>query len=703
MNSVTLTRLVHLLALLLLAIIAGSCSGQRAAVDETPPEEYPTLQGRFAEEGVLEPLVALEAFGADGEFYISYDSADGVVYGGGNWSNRIDLATEAADDNGTYSGPYILPLEYRQRERWADVAEKDIVPALLGIDQWNRFHEQLFASVVPRTQQAGIVMHFGNDDYFLFYNEANHFECRLFLNKPANYSVRESINFRDFLRLGLPQLELFLQQEGISNRRVVFSTGDIGAYSLPFLYVNLDLPVAAFMRYAPLPRNGATAPTGTQTAQSVGHVAQSHLGGLALRPVSSVFRLLFAATEAAVETVRPTWLATLESQPIPEVSNQPGMDLDDWERRLDRVTGRPATKGTIEYLIDGEDYFTRLIDSLTSARESILVRTYIFDNDDFAEKIGRLLRRRSAEGVNVKILLDGFGTILATGTQHETTPEEYVPPESVRRFLETDSGIDVRQVKNPWLTGDHVKTTIIDGQLAFTGGMNIGREYRYVWHDMMVETRGPVVDVLTREFYDAWAYAGPAGDIGYFFHKLKAKRNVAEDTGYPMRVLFTRTGDAEIFRAQREAIRNAKRYIFIQNAYFSDDAMLYELARARRRGVDVRIILPLVGNHGAMNQSNVLAANAMMEHGIRVFLYPGMSHIKAAVFDGWACLGSANWDKLSFRTNRELNLATSHPESVDELLERIFAEDFAKSVELTEPFPARWSDHLMEVVADYAL
>ena len=172
--------------------------------------------------------------------------------------------------------------------------------------------------------------------------------------------------------------------------------------------MNLDLPVAAFMRYAPLPRNGATAPAGTQTAQSVGHVAQSHLGGLALRPVSSVFRLLFAATDAAVETVRPTWLATLESEPIPEVSNQPG----NGPRRLGTPPGSnhrsPGNEGTIKYLIDGEDYFTRLIDALTSARESILVRTYIFDNDDFAEKIGQLLRRRSAEGVDIKILLDGL-------------------------------------------------------------------------------------------------------------------------------------------------------------------------------------------------------------------------------------------------------------------------------------------------------
>jgi phosphatidylserine/phosphatidylglycerophosphate/cardiolipin synthase-like enzyme len=93
----------------------------------------------------------------------------------------------------------------------------------------------------------------------------------------------------------------------------------------------------------------------------------------------------------------------------------------------------------------------------------------------------------------------------------------------------------------------------------------------------------------------------------------------------------------------------------------------------------------------------------MLEHGIRVFVYPGMSHIKAAVYDGWACLGSANWDKLSFRTNKELNIATSHAPYVDALLDRVFAADFAKSVELTEPFPVRWSDHLMEIVADYLL
>jgi phosphatidylserine/phosphatidylglycerophosphate/cardiolipin synthase-like enzyme len=111
----------------------------------------------------------------------------------------------------------------------------------------------------------------------------------------------------------------------------------------------------------------------------------------------------------------------------------------------------------------------------------------------------------------------------------------------------------------------------------------------------------------------------------------------------------------------------------------------------------------MVGNHGPINKSNALAANAMMEHGIRVYVYPGMSHVKAAVFDGWACLGSANWDKLSFRTNRELNIATSDQGSVEELMKRVFEPDFERAVELTEPFPERWSDHLVEILADYLL
>lgn len=684
-------------------LIAGSCATQLPNNNEVI-EDYPKLHGKFVDSGEYPSISAVEAFIGDDDFFVSYRWGDDIVYAGGNWSSRIDLAAFEQSEDQFFAGPYLLSLEYQQAERWTDIPDSPKVPYLLDSEQWGRFREQLFGTLLSKSSRSGVVMHFDNEDYFFYYNEDLEFEAPLFVDKPADYSISEEISFKDFIGGSLPQLETFLEAEHIDARRVVFSTGDSGQYSLPFLYINLDRSIGVFVRHPRYPAGERVTGSDLHVAQSVGHVAQSHLGGLAVRPVSSIFRLFFAATEAVAETVRPTSLAFMDPQAIPAVSQGPGMNLTAWDERLEVIAPASAAQGEIRYLIDGEEFFTRFIEAIAAASESVQIRSYIFDNDDFAERIGRLLRRRSEEGLDVKILLDGLGTIIATGTDPEDIPDDYVPPESVRTFLEQDSDIEVRQVRNPWLVaGDHVKTTIVDDKIAFTGGMNIGREYRYSWHDLMIELKGPVVNIIAREFDSAWAHAGLFGDFGLFFNKLNQRKARVTNGGNPLRVLMTKTGDAEVFRAQREAIRNAQRYIYIENAYFTDDAMLYELALARRRGVDVRVILPLVSNHGPMNASNALAANAMLEQGIRVFLYPGMSHVKAAVFDGWACFGSANWDNLSFHTNKELNIATSHAPTVDELLERLFKADFEQSVELIEPFPERWSDYLTEIMVDYLL
>ena len=682
--------------------LATGCAGQSA--NTIPEDELHTLPGRFAEEPITQGLIATEAYIGDDKFFVAYEGEDGLVYSGGTWSNRVDLNAFVQGPEGDYSGPFILPLEYHRTVRWEELPENPIVPKLLTSKQWNRFMDQAFDSVLPKAEMTGIVMLFGDEEYFLFNNDMNNFESRLFYDKPENYVVAETIDFMDFVVRARPVLEEFLTDEGIDDRRIVFSTGDGGAYSLPFVYIDREHPIGIFTRYAPAPRGGAAGGNGLQIVQMITQTTHSHLGGLVNRPLSSVHRLLFVAKDAAVEAVRPTWLVTLEEQPIPEINDGPGMDLVAWEAELDRITRRRPTRGTLEYLVDGEKYFVRLIDTISTASESIDIRTFIFDNDDVASRMRDLLRKRADDGIKIRVLLDGFGTILATGTDDESMPENHVPPESVRRHLEEGSSIQVRQSRAQWLvSGDHVKTTIVDNEVAYAGGMNIGREYRYSWHDFMVELRGPIVGVLANEFEDAWRHAGPMGDASYLLSQRTSRETGDDAVGVPMRVLHTRPGNAEIFNAQRAAIRNAKKYIYIENAYFTDDAMLYELAKARRRGVDVRVILPLVGNHGPINKSNVLAANAMLEHGIRVYLYPGMSHVKAAIYDGWTCIGSANWDKLSFRTMKELNIATSDPEYARQLLDEIFVPDFERSIELTEPFPERWSDHLMEIVADYLL
>ena len=90
----------------------------------------------------------------------------------------------------------------------------------------------------------------------------------------------------------------------------------------------------------------------------------------------------------------------------------------------------------------------------------------------------------------------------------------------------------------------------------------------------------------------------------------------------------------------------------------------------------------------------------MLKNGIRVYQYPGMSHVKAAIFDGWACVGSANFDKLSLQVNREVNLATSHKPVVNDLLDRLFIADLARSKEISEMVDVTVQARLLEMVVD---
>lgn len=389
----------------------------------------------------------------------------------------------------------------------------------------------------------------------------------------------------------------------------------------------------------------------------------------------------------------------LQAQPVPAYHAGPGMDLRDWEKDLDRISGRKPTRGTIRFLVGGDEFFSRFAEAIRGARRSIDIRTYIFDNDDYAVAVAEELKIKSAN-VRVRIMFDGIGNLLAMQTDPDSMPGHFRAPVSMEAYLQENSKIRVRSRANPWLTGDHTKTTIIDSRTAFLGGMNIGREYRYEWHDIMMELNGPVVDRLQYDMDRAWAGASLFGDIARVFATLAGEKKVADDTGYPLRLLYTRSFDSQIYRAQLAAIRRAKRYILIENSYFSDDIILYELAKARRRGVDVRVILPADGNHGSHDASNRVAINRMLENGIRVYRYPGMNHVKAAIVDGWACVGTANFDKLSLEVNKEVNVATSHPPAVMELLHKVFLPDLADAEEILQPVDISFRERILEVVTD---
>jgi len=643
-------------------------------------------------------MVALEGYRGNGSFFVKYRHGNRILYAGGNWRDRLELIDGPAPAN--YATPSLVPMQYHQETPWESLPPNAIKIPIFGIDQWRLLRDRLLRSVVP-ANGTGLVVDFEYAEYFLFYDRAGQFQAMRLLDKPPDYTVSERLHFVDFMRRGRPILDAFLQEKGITQTEFVFNTGDTGLYALPFLYISTERRLLVFVRNVPLRPLTATAVPGLKKGQAFGHMLQSHLLNLVQRPVSSLSRLFFVVTDTATATVSFDWATGLANKPVQALADAPPMDLQLWETELDKIASHPLSSGNVDVLVDGEAYFTRFIDTVSSAEKSVQLQTYIFDNDDYAVKIGELLKRRSNEGVEVKVLLDGFGTISGTMSESGSLPDDHRPPASVRLFLESGSRVNVRQKANPWFTGDHVKSTIVDNEIAFVGGMNIGREYRYDWHDLMMEIQGPVVDIINREFQLAWGHAGPLGDLGYVIAQASPDKSSGADEGSPLRVLLTGPGNYEIYNAQLEAIRRSQRFIYIQNAYFTDDSLLRELVLARRRGVDVRVVIPMETDHGPINRSNVLAANLMLKHGIRVFIYPGFSHVKAAIYDGWVCVGSANFDRLSLRINRELNIASSAPEIADQLVERLFEPDFNGSPELIEPIPERWVDYLVEIIGDY--
>ena len=193
------------------------------------------------------------------------------------------------------------------------------------------------------------------------------------------------------------------------------------------------------------------------------------------------------------------------------------------------------------------------------------------------------------------------------------------------------------------------------------------------------------------------------GELATFFGTFSGDESAAPAQGHPVRVLYTRPQHSQIYEAQLAAIRRAQKYVYIENPYFSDDSILIELIAARRRGVDVRFVIAEKGDAAIMDMSNVQAINTMLDNGIRIYMYPRMTHVKAMMVDDWIMVGSANLDKLSLRVNNEVNIATSHPGAVTALRERLFHADFEKSVELKGKLPTGVRYHLAEAVADIFL
>lgn len=552
--------------------------------------------------------------------------------------------------------------------------------------------DQLFDWLLPT--EPGLALHILTDDGERFVWRDNTGTMRVADNPKAaaEADVYMSLSEEQLLLRVLSLLER--EDESVLLALATEESGAIGWAYMPAGGSGITLI------QLPVESESSNTPVAKVTLKSLDHlVIRSHLLTLIKNPVSTFRRLLGHGEDAIVSVFRRGPEAVYPETPLAQGA---GMDLEEWEHELDVLTHTRSYPGTIDFLVGGDAFFERLEEAFHGAQKRIDIRTYIFDNDAFAVRIADDLKQLS-KGVKVRVMMDDLGSIMA-GLKPPPGgyPANHEPPGDMVRYLKKDSNIKARRVGNPWLTGDHVKLSIVDRERAFVGGMNYGAEYRYHWLDLMAEVQGPIVWRLQKEFDKAWAHAGPGGDFAYLIRALRLPTVSAElsaEYPVPLRVLQTRTGKREILRAHLAAIDYAQRYIYIATPYFSEPAVINKLISARARGVDVRVILPEQGNHGIMNSVNVFTANQLLEGGVRIYMYPGMSHLKAAVFDGWASFGSANFDRLSMKVNQELNLATSHPATVEQLLEQVFEPHIQNSEELLETLPWDWSDSMAGALA----
>jgi cardiolipin synthase len=612
------------------------------------------------------------------------------------------VASWPAQESGSSGFNYyysVLQFEKQPRATRRSVVKQANRLTIRNARRWQALVDGVFKGLMPKEPGHGVLLLVQNQEIALFRDKNGSSRAVKLDQMPPNIIVDHAFSEADFSRKAIDLLEKNVNKLDPTQSQFLFLTDEEPA----FVLIDLREHLIVFLSYPTDPDwQPSDLPGWFQLRALNSLIVRSFIISALKNPITMLSRGLWQIGSSGAAALDGGSIG--ETGPPPPLFRGPGMDLAAWEKHLDEMLPARRYAGQVDFLIDGDQFFPALIKSIGNAVRSVDVLVYIFGSDPYSVTIADILKTRSS-AVRVRVLMDEMGSLFGAGAPppQSMVPPGMIHPDSIKHYLTAGSRVEVRASANPWLTGDHRKCIIIDDRQAYIGGMNIGWKYRYEWHDMMVRLTGPVVGRLEKDYQEAWAHAGILGDFAYawacLFDRTHPRKNEIPDA-IGIRPLRTATGRLEIYRAQLEAIRQSKSYIYIENAYFSDDAILRELIHARQRGVDVRVVLPTKNDSGVMQTSNLIMANEMVSHGIRVYAYPGMTHVKAAIYDGWACLGSANMEKMSLRVLQELDIGFSDPTAVNRLKRDLFEADFKRAQEIHEPVPMNWMDSFVKAFAD---
>lgn len=351
----------------------------------------------------------------------------------------------------------------------------------------------------------------------------------------------------------------------------------------------------------------------------------------------------------------------------------------------------------ITLLASGEEKFEDLFQVIREAKHHIHLEYFNFRNDSIATVLFDLLAQKAAEGVEVRAMFDAFGN----SSNNQPLKKRHL--KAIR-----ERGIEIVKFDPftfPWINHafarDHRKIVIIDGTIAYTGGMNIADYYIHGlpelgdWRDIHIRIEGDAVRYLQGIFLNMWndetkqLIGGPA----YF----PATSHVIDEVSEPLAIVDRRPhkSPASIREAYAEAILTAEEKIQIINPYFNPTSKVRKaLKKALKKGTEVEIMIPAVSDIPFTPEATLHICHKLMKRGAKIYLFNGgFHHSKVMMIDSTYCtVGTANLNSRSLRYDYETNAFIFHPNTTYQLI-NIFEKDKRNSTLMTPEYwkkRSRW-------------
>ena len=326
---------------------------------------------------------------------------------------------------------------------------------------------------------------------------------------------------------------------------------------------------------------------------------------------------------------------------------------------IQNITSYPVCSNVSSKYYDvGEKLFEDLIEDIKSAKKYIFMEFFIIDKGKLSDEVFSILKKKVKEGVEVKIIYDSFGCL---GKFKKKMREDLI-----------NAGVEVRVFNplsvliNSYLNNRlHRKIIAIDGNISYTGGINLADEYANIkerfghWKDVGIRFEGEVSWNFTLMFLRDLDFITKKGKIDYDKYKAISRENIKNDEGKGIAVALSdgpnnRKNPIETIYMQ--IINTASDYVYITTPYFAiSEPMLTALLNASRSGVDIRIILPHIPDKKVVQMATRSYYEVLLSAGIKVYEYePGFIHSKTFVSDDKiAVVGSANMDYRSMNLDYE--------------------------------------------------